>query len=113
MNLKLFEEAQRLAARRYQMHFFADETTDGEPVYVAVVPEMPGCIAHGDTVEDAMEWLESAKLDHIWLLLDHCLEVPEPQLINTVVVFEMPQYKEDDAGTGQASNGLIISTVPA
>ena len=85
MDRRLFAEAKTLAQRPYQSQVFLDETTDGEPVYVAIVPEMPGCIAHGDTVEEALEWLESAKLDHIWFLLDQQLEVPEPQLIEARV----------------------------
>lgn len=101
-----------LAKRPYQAHVFCDETTEGEPVYVAVVPEMPGCIAHGDTVEEALEWLESAKVDHIWFLLDKKLEVPEPQLLNSTLVFNMPQYDED-VGIASASDGVIISAASA
>ena len=105
--------AESLANRPYQAHVFLDETTDGEPVYVALVPEMSGCIAHGDTVEEALEWLESARVDHIWFLLDHKMEVPEPQLVNTTVVFNMPQYEDDNAGTANASDAFIVSSVQA
>jgi predicted RNase H-like HicB family nuclease len=41
-----------------------------DKVYVAEIPELPGCMAHGDTQEAALEniqeaadlWLETAKL---------------------------------------------------
>lgn len=112
MNRKNFGKATALAKRPYQSHIFLDQTTDGEPVYVGIVPEMPGCTAHGDSVEEALEWLESARVDHIWFLLDQSLEVPEPQLINSGMVFNMPQY-DDDAGIASAPDGMIISAASA
>ena len=113
MNKEYLKKAESLAKRPYQAHVFFDETTEGEPVYVAIVPEMPGCVAHGDTVEEALEWLESAKLDHIWFLLDKKLEVPEPVLLNSTMVFNKPLYDDDGAGAPTGSDGLIVSTVSA
>ena len=78
MNTIYLSKATQLAKPAYSVHVFPDETTEGEPTLVALVPEMPGCIAHGETVEEALEWLESAKVDHIWFLLDKGLPVPEP-----------------------------------
>ena len=78
MNSIYLSKAKQLAKLAYQVHVFPDETTEGEPTLVAVVPEMPGCIAHGETIDEALEWLESAKVDHIWFLLDKGLPIPEP-----------------------------------
>jgi len=113
MNEKNYKKAESLSRRPYQAQVFLDETTDGEAVYVAIVPEMPGCIAHGDTVEEALEWLESAKLDHIWFLLDKNLDVPEPQLLNSGMVFNAPHYEDVDASNVQASGGIVAPTVTA
>lgn len=113
MNKKNHKKAESLSKRAYQAHVVLDETTDGEPVYVAIVPEMPGCIAHGDTVEEALEWLESAKLDHIWFLLDKNLEVPEPQLLNSGMVFNAPYYDNVDSTNAQASGGIVAPAVTA
>ncbi len=110
MNTRNHKKAASLAKREYQSHVFLDETTDGEAVYVAIVPEMPGCIAHGDTVEEAVKWLESAKVDHIWFLLDKNLEVPEPQLLSSTLVFNMPQY-DDEMVIASASDGMIVSVL--
>ena len=112
MTTKNRKEATSLAKRQYQAHVFLDETTDGEPVYVAIVPEMPGCVAHGDTVEEALEWLDSAKVDHIWFLLDKGLEVPDPRLLNPKMVFSLPQY-DDETGIASAPVGTIISAASA
>jgi len=108
MNQNLFGRALTLAKRPYQAHVFQDETTNGEPVYVAMIPEMPGCIAHGDTVEEALEWLESAKVDHIWFLLDKDLEVPHPQLLNPTTVFNAPAYADESDAYARPS-GVIVS----
>ena len=110
MNKELYKEAETLAQRPYQSRVFRDETTDGEPVYVALVPEMPGCIAHGDTVDEALEWLQSAKVDHIWLLLDKNLDVPEPQLYDTNLVFDMPSHDNASDGANGVASRVIVSS---
>ena len=96
MKSDIYREADVLAKRPYQVQVFLDETTDGDPVYVAIVPEMPGCIAHGATVEEAIEWLDSAKLDHICFLLERGQNVPEPRLIRSTIVLDMPNYADED-----------------
>ena len=78
MNSIYLSKAKQLAKLAYSVHVLPDETTEGEPTLVAVVPEMPGCIAHGEIIDEALEWLESTKIDHIWFLLDKGLPVPEP-----------------------------------
>ncbi len=107
MKKENFEKAEELAKRPYLACVFPDETTDGELVYVALVPEMPGCVAHGDTLQEAMSWLESAKVDHIWFLLDHGLEVPEPKPLNMdmPLVFDMSLYT-DEADVDEVADRL-------
>lgn len=109
MTVKRDHNAVSLAQRAYQAHIFLDETTDSEPIYVAVVPEMPGCIAHGDSFSEALEWLDSAKLDHIEFLLDHGMEVPKPQLLNAGAVFTNPQYDDEENATAHRWGTLEIS----
>lgn len=55
-----------------------------DKIYVASIPELSGCIAHGDTREQAMQeievakdlWLETAKEKHI--------PIPEPSYYNAI-----------------------------
>lgn len=96
MNEERFREAKRLADRPYQVHIFPDETTDGEPGYFVRIPEMPGCVSDGDTVEEAKRHLELAKVDFIYFLLEDGLPVPEPQLFNTSVILNMRDYMNKD-----------------
>ncbi len=92
MNSKRLMKAKQLAARPYQMRVFADLTTDGEPGYYAMIPELPGCVSDGDTVEEARQNVESAKVDFIYFLLEDGLDVPKPQLMATPVRINMLEY---------------------
>lgn len=60
---------------KYSVFMYYDEQ---DQIYVASVPELQGCMAHGETKEEALKeieiaealWLESAK--------DMDIELPEP-----------------------------------
>lgn len=78
MKKKLLKKAKKLAARPYDVQFVPDVDTDGKPVFFARIPEMPGCVAHGETIEEAKEWIELAKVDFIYFYLVDGLTPPEP-----------------------------------
>jgi len=61
---------------RYAIAIFPDEE-DGD--YIAIVPDLRGCSAFGDTPEDALREIQIAK--ELWLesARDHFDEVPEPR----------------------------------
>lgn len=63
----------------YSLFVFLDETTDGDTIYVATNPDLPGCIAQGDTIAEAEDILAEVREDYIAYLLAHNLAVPEPQ----------------------------------
>ena len=79
MDEKLLKHARNLAKRPYQALIFRDEYEDGEPTYFVRTPELPGCVSHGDTVSEALEWIELARADYIYFLLEDGLSVPDPQ----------------------------------
>ncbi len=97
MNEQRLQLAEKLASRAYQMHIFPDETTDGESCFVATVPELPICMSDGDTVEEAMANLESAKVDFIYFLLEDGLPVPEPRLLGSHVTIDMSDYTDSSS----------------
>ena len=78
MTSERWEQAERLAKRNYDIEVVRDVTTDGDPTYVASNPELPGCRSQGDTVEEAVNNLEQARIDYIFFLLEDGLKVPEP-----------------------------------
>lgn len=53
--------------------------------YSAYVPDLPGCIATGETVEDAQREIRAAIKFHIEGLRADGLEVPEPSSISDYV----------------------------
>ncbi|MCY3917281.1 MAG: type II toxin-antitoxin system HicB family antitoxin [Chloroflexi bacterium] len=79
MNRQLLEQAEKLGNRTYQMKTFLDKTTDGESVYVALIPELPGCHTHGNTEEEALKLLNEVKVEFIYFMLEDELAVPEPK----------------------------------
>jgi antitoxin HicB len=46
--------------------------------YVVEIPELPGCLSQGDTVEEAMAMIEDAKRGWIDIALADGVEIPEP-----------------------------------
>ena len=49
-------------------------------IYVANIPELQGCVAHGDTPEDAIK--EVTVASELWLATakENNLEIPEPMM---------------------------------
>jgi len=57
-----------------------EQWNDGEgPYYVARVAELPHCLIHGDTPEEAIREVEEAKRDWIKSNLERGLSIPEPR----------------------------------
>lgn len=49
--------------------------------YVVEIPELPGCISQGETVEEAMQMIEDAKRCWLDVALEDGQEIPEPAKI--------------------------------
>lgn len=52
-----------------------------DKIYVASVPELPGCMAHGATKEQALKEIETAKELWIETALEDGQPIPEPDLL--------------------------------
>jgi predicted RNase H-like HicB family nuclease len=50
----------------------------GEPNYSAYVPDLPGCIATGNTLEDTKRLMREAMVFHLEGLKADGLPIPEP-----------------------------------
>ncbi len=84
MSNELWEQAEQLAAKNYAVQVWRDETDNGQVSYVASNPELPGCKAHGDTVEEAKANLRDARIDYIYYLLVDNMPVPTPVLLTSL-----------------------------
>ncbi len=68
---------------KYSVLIQYDET---DQIYIASIPELQGCMAHGKTQEEAFRevnivrdmWIETAK--------EEGLVIPEPHLFNSVAI---------------------------
>jgi len=67
----------------YGIRVVPERCTDGSPCYRAYHPELPGCMSHGTTPEEAIENLIEAKQLYIETLLEKGISVPEPQRVGT------------------------------
>ena len=72
------DEAERLASLPYSVLVLRDSTTNGEPIYLAINPELDGCMAHGKTSEAAIENLKEARIDYIQVQLLSGDSIPVP-----------------------------------
>jgi predicted RNase H-like HicB family nuclease len=79
--------AQECASRPYLTVVLRDETTDGDPIYVAMNPELEGCIAQGDTPDEARQNLSETRIDFIRYMLEDDVPIPEPQPISNAVIY--------------------------
>lgn len=53
--------------------------------YAAYVPDLPGCVATGETRDEAVRQIEAAITLHIQSLREHGEAIPEPQCSAAVV----------------------------
>jgi predicted RNase H-like HicB family nuclease len=57
-----------------------EEATDGSLVYRAEIPDLPGCMSHGDTREEALQNLEEAMDLYIETLVEQGRPIPPTPL---------------------------------
>src|SRR5664279_6597153 len=79
LNKRLWEKAEHLASQGYDIETFRDTLTNGEIVILAKNPELPGCMAHGMTRDEAIASLRDARTEYIYSLLEDDLPVPFPR----------------------------------
>ena len=51
-----------------------------DKIYVASVPELSGCMAHGDTPEEALQEIKIAMEGWLAVARDNNIPIPEPLL---------------------------------
>ncbi|MBK8902362.1 MAG: type II toxin-antitoxin system HicB family antitoxin [Anaerolineaceae bacterium] len=99
---ELMKKAEKLAARSYAIEVYEETLKDGKEIYLVKNPELRGCMAQGETREEAINELNEARITYIHSLLLDNLEVPEPAQEYTItgtselkVNFKL-EYKEEE-----------------
>jgi len=62
----------------------------GQGNYGAYAPDLPGCVAVGDTVEETIRQMKEAIDFHLEGLRAEGLPIPKPQIITRKVDLEVP-----------------------
>ena len=57
----------------------------GKDSYGAYVPDLPGCVAVGDTREEVLELIQEAIVLHLEMLQDDGLPIPQPHSVSEYV----------------------------
>lgn len=83
MNEFYSEQAIRLAKQPYLTITFLDGI-DVDNGYVAINPQLEGCMSQGDSPKEAIENLVDARTLYIESLLEDDLPVPETRLSNNI-----------------------------
>jgi len=73
MNPMMTKDVDYYMALRYAILIRPEE--DG---WSATIPDLPGCLAVGDTIQEALALLDDAKQSWISASIGHHLPIPEP-----------------------------------
>lgn len=57
----------------------------GEDSYGAYVPDLPGCVAVGDTREEVLSLIQEAIVLHLEMLQEDGLPIPQPHSVSEYV----------------------------
>lgn len=92
--MDLEKMAQELAEKPYTIEIMRDETTTGKPIFLLLHPELEGCMAQGQNIEEGLESLKEATTEYILSLLEEGLDVPEPTIMASVTTSVSVDYQD-------------------
>ena len=84
-------------AKRYRVEFEGND----EVGYSAYLPELPGCVAAGETFEETKELIAEAVELHLELMEEEGLPIPEPTPLIPELVLEVSSVPEESAIASQ------------
>jgi len=94
-NKELVQLAHKLSKEPYSVEIARDETTTGEPMFLLSHPELPGCMAQGWNIEEALDNLKDATKEYILSILEDGLAVPEPSVKAGATTTITSNYQDD------------------
>lgn len=69
-----------------------DEDMNGAPCYRAEHPQLPGCMSHGKTPEEALQNLADAKRLYLETRIELGTEIPEPVVMTVTTCSSYQSY---------------------
>ena len=82
--IQLWQRARTLAERCYSVEAHESQLLDRSIVVFVENPGLPGCMSHGDTLEEALAELKEARQLYLYTLLEDgrlCRSPSQPQAI--------------------------------
>jgi len=73
------ETVERYMALPYRIELIPDPNDGG---WVVAIPDLPGCLSQGDTVEEAMEMIRDAQRGWLAVSLENDATIPAPRDID-------------------------------
>lgn len=93
----------------YSIEVSPDQTSEGSLCYIARHPELPGCMSHGQTPDEAIANLMDARRVYIEVLLEKNQQIPLPQASSIIwEVVEREERAEDYAVKQEVSPILSL-----
>jgi predicted RNase H-like HicB family nuclease len=89
MNSSLHEQAVKISQENYVVQIIRDDSNSEEVLYVALNPELEGCVAQGLTPEEAKMILDEFRVEYILNLLEHNLPIPHPDQRGTTTGYSV------------------------
>lgn len=111
----LRRKAEELAQENaYSVQIEADQTTESEtPIFLASIRELPGCMAQGVTVAEAMKNLAEVKIEFIESLLEDNLSVPVGIPLTRTASLAEPDTEEVIVGSQASMEDLAKASKPS
>ncbi len=107
MDQELLNRAVALAARGYQVQVQKEDAQDGTLVWVAYVPEMPSCVAQGDSPVRAKEALKIVREDYIYFRLKRGVPVPDPKPMPSDATLEIASYSRPRQNPSRSQSDAV------
>jgi antitoxin HicB len=89
---------------QYRVEIRPEAEADGRIVYIAEIPDLPGCMSHGSTIDEARQSLEDAKREYLLALDERNLPIPAP---SPEAAVGSVTWTVVDATTGVESVGTV------
>lgn len=80
----------------YAINVTPDQTTKGNTCYLASHPELPGCMSHGETPDEAIINLNEARKLYLKSLIEDNRPIPRPMSLTSIVWKEMGNIFEGE-----------------
>jgi antitoxin HicB len=98
------------SALQYRTEIRPEAQPDGGIVYMAEIPDLPGCMSHGASVDEARQNLEDAKREYLAALSDRQLDIPAPSepTVVGVVTWTVVPGGVSPAGVGGSSGVHLV-----